>query len=174
VMERYLRDLPIPVYIHVYSPPPDFVPERFDVEFAKQMRLERQRISTDRLWEDLQRLVAAPSQEPYRLTLFGPEVQVNSEHIFFLPSPGDRVIVYREDINDIWNTLRLRGTVGESDLPQLIRAEGAGPWLFTLLSQLDYIRPVTLRSHSKGLAVRGLRYDPRPERATQRVAEKVV
>lgn len=174
VMERYLRDLPIPVYIHIYSPPSGFVPERFDVEFAQQMRVERQRISADRLWEDLQRLATAPDGQSYQLTLFGPEVKVNGEHIFFLPTPGDPVIVYREDINDIWNTLRLRGTVGENDLPQLIRAEGAGPWLFTLLSQLDYIHSITLRSRSEGPAVRGLRYDPRPELATQRVAEKVV
>jgi O-acetyl-ADP-ribose deacetylase (regulator of RNase III) len=50
VMERYLRGLPIPVYIHLYTQPPDFVPERLDVDYARQVRLERQRISADRLW----------------------------------------------------------------------------------------------------------------------------
>jgi O-acetyl-ADP-ribose deacetylase (regulator of RNase III) len=174
VMEHYLRDLPIPVYIHIYSPPPGFVPERFDVEFAQQMRVERQRISTNRLWSDLQQLVGMPDDQVYQLTLFGPEVKVNGEHIIFLPQPGDPVIVYREDIDGIWNTLRLRGTVGENDLPQSIRADGAGPWLFTLLSQLDYIQPIILRSRSEGPGVRGLRYDPRPEPEAQRVAEKVV
>lgn len=173
VMERYLRDLPIPIYIHIYSPPPGFIPERFDVEFAQQMRLERQRITTDHLWEDLQRLVAVASDEPYSLTLLGPKVKVNGEHIFFQPTPGDEVVIFREDVEDIWNTLRLRGTVGEDDLPLEIRAEGAGFWLFSLLSQLEYIHPVTLRSRSEGPAVLGLRYDPRPEPAAQRVAEIV-
>ncbi len=173
LIERYLRDLPIPVYIHVFSPPPDFVPERFDVNFARQMRLERQRITTDRLWDDLRQLVAIASDDSYLLTLFGPKVKVNGEHIFFQPTPGEPVIVYREDVEALWNTLRLRGTVGENDLPQGIRAEGAGFWLFALLSQLDYIQPVSLRSRSEGPSTRGLRYDPRPESATQRAAEIV-
>lgn len=167
VMEHYLRDLPIPVYVHIFSPAADFVPERYDVEFARQMRLERQRISTDRLWEDLKRLVASSDDEPYRLTLFGPEVKVNEEHIFFYPMPGDPLIVYREDLEDLWNTLRLRGTVRENQLPQSMRAEGVAYWLFTLLSQLDYIHEVPLRSRSEEPSVRGLRYDPRPESSTQ-------
>ncbi len=173
IMERYLRDLPIPVYIHIYSPPPDFVPERFDVDFARQARLERQRISTDRLWEDLRRLVTVPADEPYILTLFGPEVKVNGEHIFFRPTPGDPVIVYREDVEDLWNTLRQRGTIGENDLPQSIRSKGGSSWLFDLLSHLEYINPITLRSRSDGPAVRGLRYNPQPEPAPQRAAEIV-
>ncbi|HLD94727.1 MAG TPA: macro domain-containing protein, partial [Anaerolineales bacterium] len=30
LMEKYLKDLPIPVYIHLYPQDPDFVPERLD------------------------------------------------------------------------------------------------------------------------------------------------
>jgi len=173
MMERYLRDLPIPVYIHIYSPPADFVPERFDVEFAQQMRLERQRISTDRLWEDLRQLVATPAGETYLLTLFGPEVKVNGEHLFFQPLPGDPVIVYREDIEDLWNILRLRGTINERDLPQPLRLEGVGPWLFDLLSRLDYVHLISLRPRGEGPTTRGLRYDPLPVPAQERVAEMV-
>ena len=51
-MEKYLKDLPVPVYIHIYPLDPDFIPERFDKEYSRQVRLERQRVSTGQLWLD--------------------------------------------------------------------------------------------------------------------------
>lgn len=172
VMERYLRDLPIPVYIHLYPKPPDFIPERIDADYAKQVRLERQRISTDQLWRDLQKLVG----QTYHLTLFGPVVEVGEEHILFKPltDPGKPAIVYREDIEDLWNTLRLRGTVREGDVPQSIQEDGADQWLFELLEHLDYIQPIKLRSRSQGDPVRGLRHAPHAAAPLLSEAEIVV
>jgi hypothetical protein len=174
MMERYLRNLSIPVYIHLYPKPPDFVPERLSIDYARQVRRERQHISADRLWQDLQRMVSDRSGQAYPLTLFGPMVEMNEEHILFRPVPGEPVIVYREDVEDLWNTLRLRGTVGEADVPQPIREDGASQWLFELLKRLDYIQPITLRSRSEGASTQGLRYDPRPETALLKEAEIVV
>ena len=117
VMEHYLRELPIPVYIHIYPKLPDFVPERLDVDYARQVRLERQRISTSRLWQDLRGVVG----ETYQLTLFGPVVEMDEEHILFksLSGEGEPIVVYCEDVEDLWNTLRLRGTLRESDVPHI-------------------------------------------------------
>lgn len=163
MMEYYLRDLPIPVYIHLYPKPPECIPERLDVDYARQARLERQRISTDRLWQDLRGLVG----QAYQLTLFGPLVEMDEERILFkrLNDEGKPVVVYREDIEDLWNILRLRGTVREADMPQPIREDGASNWLFELLVRLDYIQPIMLRTRSEGALTQGLRYDPRPEMA---------
>jgi O-acetyl-ADP-ribose deacetylase (regulator of RNase III) len=172
VMERYLRKLPIPVYIHLYPRPPHFVPERLDADYARQVRLERQRVSTDRLWRDLRGVVG----RTYQLTLFGPAVEMDEEHILFKPSSGagEPIAVYREDVEDLWNTLRLRGAAQESDLPQSIRENGASQWLFELLQRLDYIRPIALRSRGEGPSAQGLRYAPHPETALLKEAEIVV
>jgi len=160
VMERYLQGLPIPVYIHLYPKAPDFVPERLNADYAGQVRLERQRISTDRLWQDLRKLVG----QTYQLTLFGPVVEMDEEHIAFksLTGQGEPVVVYREDIEDLWNTLRLRGTVREDDMPQPIQEDGADQWLFELLERLDYIQPIKLRSRGQRDLARGLRHAPHP------------
>ena len=168
VMERHLGHLPIPVYIHLYPKSADFVPERLDVDYAGQMRLERQRISVGRLWEDLQGIVSQGRGEAYNPSLFGPTIAMDDEHLRFQPTSGDEVIVYREDVEDLWNTLRLRGTAGRDDVPHWITKHGAGDWLFALLERLDYIRPVTLRRESGGPGSKGLRYDPRAD-----VTEKV-
>ena len=171
VMERHLRDLPIPVYIHLYPKPPDFIPERLDADYARQVRMERQRISAERLWQDLRRLVG----KAYQLTLFGPTVEVDEEHILFKPLNGrsEPVIVYREDVEDLWNTLRLRGTVRETDVPQPIGENGAMSWLFELLKRVDYIQPVTLHTRDRGVS-QGLRYVPLPDTTLLRETEIVV
>jgi O-acetyl-ADP-ribose deacetylase (regulator of RNase III) len=160
IMEHYLHDLPIPVYIHLYPKLPDFVPERLDADYARQVRLERQRISTSRLWQDLRELVG----QEYQLTLFGPVVEIDEEHILFRPLNGDGkpVVIYREDIEDLWNTLRLRGTLRESDVPQPIDEDGVTSWLFELLKRVEYIKPVTLRTRRQGDS-QGLRYTPLPD-----------
>ena len=173
VMERHLRHLPIPVYIHLYPASADFVPERLDVDYARQMRLERRRISVGRLWQDLQEIVSGERGEGYNLTLFGPGITMDEEHLRFQPTSGGEVIVYREDVEDLWNTLRLRGTVRKADVPQWITESGAGDWLFGLLKRLEYIQPVTLRLESGGPGSEGLRYDPRAD-VTEEVEAVVV
>jgi O-acetyl-ADP-ribose deacetylase (regulator of RNase III) len=172
VMERYLQNLPIPVYIHLYHKPPDFVPERLDANYARQVRLERQRISSERLWQDLRKLVG----QTYQLTLFGPLVEMDEEHILFKPltGEGEPVLVYREDVEDLWNTLRLRGTVRQSDAPQPIGEDGATSWLFELLKRVDYIQPIALRARSQGASSQGLQYTPQSETAPLKEAEIVV
>ena len=54
VMEKYLKDLPIPVYIHLYKPQANFVPERLDknyvLEAQHNIRLVRQQPSADQFW----------------------------------------------------------------------------------------------------------------------------
>jgi O-acetyl-ADP-ribose deacetylase (regulator of RNase III) len=171
VMEHYLQNLPIPVYIHLHPKPLDFIPERLDVEYASQVRLERQRISTDRLWEDLRQLVG----QAYQLTLFGPVVEIDEEHVLFRPlsGAGEAIVVYREDIEDLWNTLRLRGTLRETDVPQAIGEDGATSWLFELLRRVNYIQPVSLRSKNRE-ARQGLRYVPLPDTKLLKEAEIVV
>ncbi len=157
LMERYLGDLPIPVYIHLHPTAPDFVPERLDADYARQVRLERQRISSEELWRDLRLLVG----ESYQLTLFGPLVTMDDGHVFFRPLGEDSqpVTVFREDIEDLWNTLRLRKVVPEMDIPVPMEGAGAVGWLVELLKRLEYIRPVQLGP--SGSSRPGLLYAPR-------------
>jgi len=165
LMEKYLKDLPIPVYIHLYPQDPDFVPERLDDNYARQVRLERQRVSTDQLWQDLQQIVRGTSGKAYQLSLFGPKIDVQEEKILFGSDLNSSKIVYREDIEDLWNVLRTRGTISEADIPISIRAEGLEEWLFDLLGRLAYIRPLNIRKRGDLENGRGLQYVPQPETA---------
>ena len=169
LMKRYLRPLPIPVYIHLYAESAEFVPERFDPAYAREVMLERQRVSMVQVWTDLQAVAKASD----RLEIFGPLVEVDDERIVFRALGGEPapVTVYREDVEALWNLLRLRGTVHEKDVPTAIDASGATEWLFALLQRIDYIR--SIKTAAPGTAT-GLRYAPLPSRCPSTVAEILV
>lgn len=162
IMEAYLRNLPMPVYIHLYSKSPDFTPERYDVNYAKEMRLERRQISSSQLWMDLQKLLSSDNRSPFYLDMFT-SVEINEEHLIFV-FDDRRKTVFRQDIEDIWDTLRVRGTLRESELPPQLYENDVVTKLFVLLKHLSYIAPATLSTRKKGVLVReeGLQYIPQP------------
>ena len=163
VMETWLKDLPIPVYIHLYPKSPDFVPERLNADYIQQLQLERQILSFAQLWQDLQSLIAQPRQ----LDIFSsaPEitVEITDDTIVILTKPNTPIVVYRQDIEDLWNTLRLNGTIQLETVPEPIRADGATPYIFELLTQLPYIQPITLQNIKQNGKNQGLQYMPPPQ-----------
>ncbi|HSH81893.1 MAG TPA: macro domain-containing protein [Herpetosiphonaceae bacterium] len=162
LMERYLQKLPIPVYIHLYSQAPDFVPERLDRKWAKQMQLEHEQISANQLWMDLHKLVHSTGEPSYSLNP-STQVAIDDEHLCF-SFHTQRAIVHRQDVEDLWSILLQRGAIRENDFPQPIREASANVHLFDLLRRLAYIKPLTLSTKTaQGLvAYQGLQYAPPP------------
>jgi O-acetyl-ADP-ribose deacetylase (regulator of RNase III) len=170
VMERYLKDLPIPVYVHLYPKSPDFVPERLNGEYARQIQIERQILSFNEVWQDLQAIVNQPQQ----LEVFRPSpkqtIEINEEYIVFRSSAEEDIVVHRQDVADLWNILRLSGTLNVENVPEPIRADGGTEYVFELLAQLPYIQPIYLQSLKQDTPSRGLQYMPPPQtNATQTV-----
>jgi O-acetyl-ADP-ribose deacetylase (regulator of RNase III) len=161
LMEHYLQKLPIPVYIHIYTKSPDFVPERLDNEFARQMRLERQQISANQVWEDLNKIITSSDNNQYHIDLLT-TVKMDDEHLFFNYFNCQNSIIYRQDVEDLWNVLRLRGTLREDDFPQQINEQLVAPCLLELLKQLPYIKPISLGLRQGGAIskVQGIQYAP--------------
>jgi hypothetical protein len=160
-MERYLKDLPIPVYIHLYPQSPNFVPERLDGEYARQVQLERQVVPFAQVWQDLRSNFGLDTPQ---LPLFPPattvSVEIDEEKIIFKLSLSQTKVVYRQDLEDLWNTLRLHGTVSLDDIPEPIRITEAAKLVFNLLSQLPYIRQINLQPLKSRTPIEGLQFSP--------------
>ena len=170
IMEQYLKPLPIPVYIHLFPNRPDFVPERLDTSYVQQLQSEREIIPFIQVWNDLQAITAARKHSN------GVE-QIGSfsdEMIKFKKGDSDSDTIYRQDIEDLWNTLRLTGTVSEDRVPEPIRADGMTEEIFRLLAQLPYVDVVELRPAHSAKISQGLQYDPPAKAVTPAVEELVV
>jgi O-acetyl-ADP-ribose deacetylase (regulator of RNase III) len=166
LMEKYLRNLSIPVYIHLYAREPNFVPERLDADYAREVLRERRRISSSELWQDLAALTGEGVGNSKQLGLFGPMAWVDDKFVHFqpLPTEADRSVdVYRGDVEDLWSILRLKGTIHSAELPQNILNSGASDWLLDILEKLDYVKPVRIRMTEDAEPSRGLQYAPPPE-----------
>ncbi len=175
LMERYLKDLPIPIYIHLYPQSPEFVPERLDAEYARQVQLERQVVSFAQVWQDLRSNFGSPTPQ---LPLFPPvttvPVEIDEEKIVFKLLSGQSNLVYRQDLEDLWNTLRLHGTVSLDDIPEPIRINDAAKLVFDLLSQLPYIRSINLQPLKSPIPIEGLQYSPPAQTTPATEVEMVV
>jgi O-acetyl-ADP-ribose deacetylase (regulator of RNase III) len=174
LMENYLKDLPIPVYIHLYPQDPDFIPERLDENYAKQVLLERQRVSANKLWQDIYNLAHGKSGKSFQMALFGPNIDVQEEVILFILQNNEIKTIYRDDLEELWNVLRMRGVIGENDIPDSIRESGATEWLYDLLERLEYIRPVQIRKRGNIENGRGLKYVAQPIQSQSEIVDVLV
>lgn len=166
VMESFLKKLPIPVYIHLYSKPAGFIPERLDPNYAREVLLERQRISTEQVWNDLSNIISQTSN------LFN-STTVDYEQIHFSSSAGNSILINRDDFAMLWNILRLNGTLKLQEIPNSIPEEAA-KWLFEQMKKLNYVKSTRLRNQQSDSPIEGLRYFPPPDLNSQSAANIVI
>lgn len=138
VMEEYLSTLPIPVYVHLYDQSPTFVPERLDKAYAREVMQARYHPSSETVWQDIIALV----QKPQQLDLFeltAGRANATENKIEFPDATLDSLVVYREDFDDVWNALRLRGSIGPNEFPSQLSSSVVEK-LVAYMSKLDYVR----------------------------------
>lgn len=167
VMEKYLKGLPIPVYIHMYPKSPHFIPERLDRRAARQymkdLYLERERLSPLEVWEDIKSVI----KSKYEMRLFKKltvtiDRGIEGEKLVFERIGGVGYEIYKDEFVELWNVLRLNGTVDIYDVPSDYGKEDFANTLFDLLEELDYIKNVELLGTDSITPVRGLMHQPRP------------
>lgn len=162
VMERSLETLPIPVYIHLYPKPTDFIPERLDKDYAREVLKERQQISIDIMWGDLSEIIERKNATQRELKLFDTEANVTHDRISVTPPSGELAHIYRENIENLWQALLITGTISIEDVKNELQRDDISDWLMHLWSQLPYVKPVKLRLRSIQKPLVGLRYQPLP------------
>ena len=93
--------------------------------------------------------------------MFQQEVDINDESILFKSIEGISEI-HREEFEDIWSQIRIKGAIRDKDIPERIIKERITKRLFDILQDLEYLKPVTLSTIADGKSFLGLRYDPPP------------
>ncbi len=162
LMEERLGRLPIPVFIHIFSVGPNFLPEHKDPEYAREVKLERQRVSIDAFWNDLKSIEPHESGLIKQLSLLDSSVFINDRYLEVIEQSHEPLRISREEIEDLWNILRIRGTLQVDDIQKYASRESDVDILFDLLTKLDYVKEVSLRTQNQTGFQKGLRYDPKP------------
>lgn len=141
LMERYLKDLPIDVYIHLYRKDP-FAPEHREPEAIRHwLRSTPETLPFGEVWEDLQQSIAANPEltpfgdrEPVLVTLFDEE-------------PGELVLttkgsalhrIAKDQLLELWHQLRSTGFSHPNSMPAGL--DSAAPYVVNLLGRLPYLK----------------------------------
>lgn len=149
VMENYLKDLPIRVYIHAVGRRVD-IPEHRDQRAMKEwLNSEPEYLPVSEVWSDLIASVRTDATVAgWRVDILTSQVVVpDSDSLREIPEEVIRfrkgehsVQISRDDILPIWRKLSVLGLINEKDLPAPVQYAGAP--LLELLLRLQYLSPV--------------------------------
>lgn len=144
LMEKYLRRLTIPVYVHTRTEPSTFVAEHEEPDLFQPAGIPPR--SFHDFWRDVRQvserypevcLQTLASASDFRLAY------VTDDNVVFIRgSSGGRVHVPKADFYDLWVTLKITGSITPAEAPGRIGREYG--LVFAFLSLLPYIRPVQI------------------------------
>ena len=140
LMDKYLRPLPIDVYIHLYQQSTDFVPEHREAVAMKQwLQSEPKYLPFEEFWEDLY-LIAATGKTFASLDdglSFTVAADKHDHRLEFSTTHGDFAFDQTE-LEAVWDCVRHVGMYTRHDFAELASLEWS--CLAALLSEILYIR----------------------------------
>lgn len=158
LMENYLREIPIRVYIHI-SNHRNEAPEHLDQDSMKEwINSEPESLPVSEAWFDVRKCVDSTNRiGKWNVTngtyqIVDPDIMVSevgnlaTEYIQF-ENDQTCIQISREDFQPLWRKLTTLGLLDESDFPHEIRKHQAP--LLELLSRVDYLVPVEFVSPKK-------------------------
>lgn len=139
LMESYLGNLPIPVFL--YPPlPRSAVPEhRTPATIREWLHAEPRALPLAEVWEDVKELLAKPrefqtiTKQTTFVAEFVPQAEPHKEYIR-VRSSGKTFAVPRDDVLPVWRELNSHGVV----TPRAVD-ERVAPYLFSIFAALPYI-----------------------------------
>ena len=134
LMERYLSQLPIPIFIHDFEVDIG-LPEHRESQESEQFHRSFENFLTNLysvIHQERGRFHTVSNQSPY-------EAEFDGAKNLLIHRAGGRSVVSNEDLYELW-TLLLRGPLTRQRLPGAAR--DAAYYLFPILAGLPYVRAI--------------------------------
>ena len=144
LMEQYLGDVPIRVFIHLQDRTDPFGPEHRNVKLMRDwLRGEPGSLPFDEVWEDLCSMVTSceefdslDSGHPFRV-----QVEETGNGLM-IDSAGEAVDIPAEAFKELWQQIRTAGFVSRDHLPYGLGATSA--CVMSIMGRLPYVVPVVM------------------------------
>jgi O-acetyl-ADP-ribose deacetylase (regulator of RNase III) len=162
IMEKYLKNLPIDIYIHLYQKDPFETEQRNIQEIKKWLKSEPESLPFSELWDDIVQVLS--KQNAYftldkKIGFTARTIEKPIEGLE-IKSDGQVFHVYTEQLIDLWQHIRSLGFFMVSSMPNEL--EQYAPFLIALLDNLPYLKPVLISSNYQEMSKNpiGLQYIP--------------
>lgn len=150
LMEKYLKDLPIDVFVHIYSDRTAGAEHMNVQETKKWLQSSPSNLSAEQVWDDLLDAVEADNQvvindKHWEITskniasITDFSYDPDSEPYLLLASEGTTHIFYQADLFELWIKLRETEFIRDTDFPSHFNRSEELRLVFNLLGKLDYI-----------------------------------
>lgn len=135
LMERYLKDLPIEIYIHLYTPSElEDVPEHKHIKnVARWLKTEPQFLSFSEVFEDLKTTLVFNTPETWQNL----ELRFTDNLDIAFKVENHEILLHHEELTDFWSILRKHGIASLENVPSTI-AENYDV-VVNIFSKLSYI-----------------------------------
>ena len=152
LFEKYLKPLPIPVFVHIVEEKSTFKEHEDITETKKWLQREPSALSVNIVWEDL---LSALDKLNWKVNKWS--VSYNPEKLKLVIKNGDSIEFYKEDLYDLWIKLRDFGYLFAHDFPENYRTDRSSQKILRLLTILPYIEPIQAENEKNqfvGISIR--------------------
>jgi O-acetyl-ADP-ribose deacetylase (regulator of RNase III) len=126
LMEKYLKNLPIDVFIYLYNDN-DEVPEHINIkEVKKWLRSEPRSLGFSEVWEDLKEIIGSGLKLNTKIFRTEVEYRLNSDHKESIRieiklnndnNSNKSIFIYYEELIEIWSIIRNYGFITHKIMP---------------------------------------------------------
>ena len=144
MMEGYLKQLPIHVYIYVDKYEESKPEHKQPTEIEKWLRDDIEAIGFSLIKEDLKKSI----QNDNELLINNSElkhISWNEDNIHLIN--GEEIIINEKELCDLWSYIRDVGVIEIKDMPN--RFEKYGEIILDIFRKLDYLQPIIVSDNGK-------------------------
>lgn len=152
LFEKYLKNLPIPVFVHIVDKHSTFKEHDNIAETKKWLQSDPSVLSVDYVWEDL---VHTLEKQNDKVGLWS--IRYETDELKIVIENGHVIEFYKEDLYDLWIKLRDFGYLFAHDFPENYRANRSSQKILRLLTILSYIELIQAENQKNqfiGISVR--------------------
>ena len=158
LMERYLKTLPIEVFIHIHTPDAGAAREHRVPDVTKNwLRSHPQSLAFTEVWDDLVEVVKSTRQftTMYDKAGFAAEIFRDEEGGGIrIDGDGDPVFLHKEQLLDLWQQIRGLGICIPDIMPSGLDVHSE--YVLPLLAELPYMKSVRQANNDTGLTERAI------------------
>lgn len=152
LFDKYLKGLPIDVFVHIVDQTSTFEEHKNITETRRWLQKQPTVLSVDFVWEDIYQTIIQKDLKwnNWEFEMDKNPVNPEKEKVKIIGLDND-IDFYREDLFDIWITLRNYGYLFAQNLPEKYRINDRGRKILKLLTLLPYIQPIEALTHRNQL-----------------------
>lgn len=151
---KYLKPLPIPVFVHIVEEKSTFKEHENLAETKKWLQRDPSALSVNIVWEDL---IHTLDKKNWKVNKWN--ISYEPENLKLIINNGDSIEFYKEDLFDLWIKLRDFGYLFAHDFPENYRTDRSSQKILRILTVLPYIEPIQAENEKNkfiGVSIRNI------------------